>query len=41
MHKAISDLQRTFKAPDNLCFQDLTVFVGSGLPDGMDMLSDL
>lgn len=41
MPKAIRDPRRTFKASGKLRFQDLTVSVGSDLPDGMDLLSDL
>ena len=41
MPKAVSDPQRTFKASGKLHFQDLAVSVGSGLPDGMNLFSDL
>ena len=41
MLKAVNDPQRTFKASGKLHFQDLTVSVGSGLPDGMNLFSDL
>lgn len=42
MPKAVSDPQRAFEAIGKLCFHvDATVFVGSGLPDGVDVLSDL